>query len=70
MSILYVSKTGVLDFQMGVPLAVAGFVGTVVGGMDSLVGAVLGGLFLGCRFDAAASASAGGAATGARCVSL
>lgn len=46
-SILYVSKTGVLDFQMGVPLAVAGFVGTVVGGMDSLLGAVLGGFSLG-----------------------
>lgn len=46
-SILYVSKTGVLDFQMGVPLAVAGFVGTVIGGMGSLLGAVLGGFFLG-----------------------
>ncbi len=46
-SILYVSKTGVLDFQMGVPLAVAGFVGTVVGGMGSLLGAVLGGFSLG-----------------------
>ena len=46
-SILYVSKTGVLDFRMGVPLAIAGFVGTVIGGMGSLVGAVLGGFFLG-----------------------
>ena len=46
-SILYVSKTGVLDFQMGVPLAVAGFVGTVIGGMGSLSGAVSGGFFLG-----------------------
>lgn len=46
-SLLFVSKTGVLDFQMGVPLAVAGFVGTVVGGMGSLVGAVLGGFALG-----------------------
>ena len=46
-SLLYVSKTGVLDFQMGVPLAVAGFVGTVVGGMGSLLGAVLGGFALG-----------------------
>jgi len=46
-SLLYVAKTGVLDFRMGVPLAMAGFVGTVIGGMGSLVGAVLGGLFLG-----------------------
>ena len=46
-SLLYVSKTGVLDFQMGVPLAIAGFVGTVVGGMGSLPGAVLGGFALG-----------------------
>jgi branched-chain amino acid transport system permease protein len=46
-SLLYVAKTGVLDFRMGVPLAIAGFVGTVIGGMGSLVGAVLGGLFLG-----------------------
>jgi len=47
LSLLYVAKTGVLDFRMGVPLAIAGFVGTVIGGMGSLIGAVLGGLFLG-----------------------
>jgi branched-chain amino acid transport system permease protein len=47
LSLLYVAKTGVLDFRMGVPLAIAGFVGTVIGGMGSLFGAVLGGLFLG-----------------------
>jgi branched-chain amino acid transport system permease protein len=47
LSLLYVAKTGVLDFRMGVPLAIAGFVGTVIGGMGSLAGAVLGGLFLG-----------------------
>ena len=46
-SLLYVSKTGVLDFRMGVPLAIAGFVGTVIGGVGNLVGAVLGGFFLG-----------------------
>jgi branched-chain amino acid transport system permease protein len=46
-SILFVAKTGVLDFRMGVPLGIAGFVGTVIGGMGSVVGAVLGGLFLG-----------------------
>jgi branched-chain amino acid transport system permease protein len=47
LSILFVAKTGVLDFRMGVPLAIAGFVGTVIGGMGSVIGAVLGGLFLG-----------------------
>ena len=47
LSLLFVAKTGVLDFRMGVPLAIAGFVGTVIGGMGSLFGAVLGGLFLG-----------------------
>lgn len=46
-SLLYVAKTGVLDFRMGVPLAIAGFVGTVLGGMGSLWGAMLGGLTLG-----------------------
>jgi branched-chain amino acid transport system permease protein len=46
-SLLYVAKTGVLDFRMGVPLAIAGFVGTVIGGMGSLPGAVAGGFFLG-----------------------
>ncbi|RBP11358.1 amino acid/amide ABC transporter membrane protein 1 (HAAT family) [Roseiarcus fermentans] len=46
-SLLYVAKTGVLDFRMGVPLAIAGFVGTVIGGMGSLPGAVLGGFSLG-----------------------
>ncbi|KAA0972167.1 branched-chain amino acid ABC transporter permease [Aureimonas fodinaquatilis] len=46
-SLLYVAKTGVLDFRMGVPLAIAGFVGTVLGGMGSLWGAMMGGLMLG-----------------------
>ncbi|MCA3439813.1 MAG: branched-chain amino acid ABC transporter permease, partial [Rhodobacter sp.] len=46
-SLLYVAKTGVLDFRMGVPLAIAGFVGTVLGGMGSLWGAMMGGLLLG-----------------------
>ena len=46
-TLLYVAKTGVLDYRMGVPLAIAGFVGTVVGGMGSQPGAVLGGFFLG-----------------------
>lgn len=46
-SLLYVAKTGVLDYRMGVPLGIAGFVGTVLGGMGSLWGAMLGGLTLG-----------------------
>lgn len=46
-SLLYVAKTGVLDYRLGVPLAIAGFVGTVLGGMGSLVAATLGGLTLG-----------------------
>jgi len=46
-TLMFVAKTGVLDFRMGVPLAIAGFVATVIGGMGSLVGAVLGGFFLG-----------------------
>lgn len=46
-ALLYVAKTGVLDFRMGVPLAIAGFVGTVLGGMGSLWGAMMGGLILG-----------------------
>ncbi|MGV6876321.1 branched-chain amino acid ABC transporter permease [Pseudochelatococcus sp. B33] len=46
-TLIYVAKTGVLDIRMGVPLAIAGFVGTVIGGMGSLVGAALGGFFLG-----------------------
>ena len=46
-SLLYVAKTGVLDYRLGVPLAIAGFVGTVLGGMGSLLAATLGGLTLG-----------------------
>lgn len=46
-SLLYVAKTGTVDFRMGTPLAIAGFVATVIGGMGSLPGAVLGGFFLG-----------------------
>jgi len=46
-TLMFVAKTGVLDFRMGVPLAIAGFVATVIGGMGSLTGAVLGGFALG-----------------------
>ena len=46
-SLLYVAQTSVLSFHMGVPLVLFAFVATVVGGMGSLGGAVLGGFVVG-----------------------
>lgn len=46
-ALLLVTKTGVLDYRMGIPLVLVAFVATVVGGMGSLVGAVLGGFVIG-----------------------
>ncbi len=46
-SVLLVAQTGVLSFHMGVPLVLFAFVATVVGGMGSLAGAVLGGFAVG-----------------------
>jgi branched-chain amino acid transport system permease protein len=46
-SLLLVAQTGVLSFHMGIPLVLFAFVATVVGGMGSLVGAVLGGFVVG-----------------------
>ena len=46
-SLLYVTQQGALSFQMGIPLVLFAFVATVVGGMGSLVGAVLGGFVVG-----------------------
>lgn len=46
-SLLFVAQNGSLKFDMGVPLVLAAFVGTVVGGMGSLVGAVIGGFVVG-----------------------
>ena len=46
-SLLYVTQTGVLSFHMGIPLVLFAFVATVVGGMGSLSGAVLGGFVVG-----------------------
>jgi branched-chain amino acid transport system permease protein len=47
LALIMVAKSGVLDYRMGVSLALIGFVSTVVGGMGSLSGAVLGGVVLG-----------------------
>ncbi|MGH6933065.1 MAG: branched-chain amino acid ABC transporter permease [Dongiaceae bacterium] len=46
-SLLVISQNGVLSFHMGVPLVLFAFVATVVGGMGSIVGAVLGGFVVG-----------------------
>ena len=46
-ALLLVTKTGVLNYRMGIPLVLVAFVATVVGGMGSLVGAVLGGFVIG-----------------------
>ena len=46
-SLLFVVQSGVLRFDMGVPLVLAAFVATVIGGMGSLSGAVLGGFIVG-----------------------
>lgn len=46
-SALLVTETGVLSPTMGLQPALIGFVATVIGGMGSLVGAVVGGLVLG-----------------------
>lgn len=45
--LLYVPQTGSLSHTMGVPLALFAFVAVVVGGMGSLVGAVVGGFAVG-----------------------
>lgn len=46
-SLLLVARTGSLDVQMGSQPALIGFVATVIGGMGSLRGAVLGGYLIG-----------------------
>ncbi len=46
-SLLYVSQIGALTYSMGIPLVLFAFVATVVGGMGSLTGAVLGGFVVG-----------------------
>jgi branched-chain amino acid transport system permease protein len=46
-ALLVTVKSGILDYRMGVSLALVAFVATVVGGMGSLPGCVLGGFFIG-----------------------
>ena len=46
-SLLLVAQQGVLFYRMGTPIVVYAFVATIIGGMGSLVGAVLGGFVLG-----------------------
>ncbi len=46
-SLLYTTQAGSLSHTMGVPLALFAFVAVVVGGMGSLVGAVVGGFAIG-----------------------
>ncbi len=47
MSLLFVTQTGVLKFSMGVPIMLFFFIATVIGGMGSLVGSVVGGYSVG-----------------------
>jgi branched-chain amino acid transport system permease protein len=46
-AVVYVAQIGVLTPRMGVQPALIGFVATVVGGMGSLLGAVIGGFLIG-----------------------
>ncbi len=45
--VLYVAQTGTLTPRMGVPLVIIAFVSTVIGGLGSLTGAVVGGFLVG-----------------------
>jgi branched-chain amino acid transport system permease protein len=47
MSLLFVTQKGVLKFDMGVSIMLFFFIATVIGGMGSLIGAVVGGYAVG-----------------------
>ncbi|RFB87067.1 branched-chain amino acid ABC transporter permease [Rhizobium leguminosarum bv. trifolii] len=46
-SLILTVQTSVIGYRMGVPLMVFGFIATIIGGMGSLLGAVVGGLAVG-----------------------
>ena len=46
-SLLFLAQVGVVSYNMGVPLMLFAFVATVIGGMGSLTGAVIGGYIVG-----------------------
>jgi branched-chain amino acid transport system permease protein len=46
-SFLVVAQTGIVQPRMGLQLVIVAFVGTVIGGLGSLVGAALGGFLVG-----------------------
>jgi branched-chain amino acid transport system permease protein len=46
-SVLVVAKLGVVNYQLGVPLVLVAFIGTVVGGIGSIFGAAVGGFLIG-----------------------
>lgn len=45
--LLMVNQTGLVDIRMGAPMMLVAFVSTVIGGLGSLAGAVLGGFLIG-----------------------
>ncbi|MBY0466173.1 MAG: branched-chain amino acid ABC transporter permease [Burkholderiales bacterium] len=45
--LLMVNQTGLVDIRMGAPMMLVAFVATVIGGLGSLAGAVLGGFLIG-----------------------
>jgi branched-chain amino acid transport system permease protein len=46
-SLLFLAQVGVISYRMGTPLMLYAFIATVIGGMGSLTGAVIGGYIVG-----------------------